>query len=388
MIPKPGAGADTTISAFSRQGSTRWGQDVDAGISVSSSPLDPVWDAFVDAAPGGHHLQTTLWAQVKAKYGWQVIRLRLQRDGELVGGCQLLVRSLGPGTIAYCPRGPLFRDGDPSALNDLLDAVAKLAHRKQMLYVKVQPSAAGSAIEPLLRQRGFVISDMPAAPVATVRVNLVRPSDEILAGMRSTTRANIGKAGRKGIVVRPAGAAGLPVFGKLLAETSQRQRFSPYPVDYYAEILRQFGAGHRAELLLAERDGEALAGAIIIGYGDTVVYKMGAWAGQRPGLHPNELMHWHAIQWARDRGYRYYDLEGIHESVARARLAGAEMPTSGRRGTTHFKLGMGGEVTLYPHAYDRSFHPLLVWPARMLTPRLTRFKPWADRFLGRVRSRE
>ena len=31
-------------------------------------------------------------------------------------------------------------------------------------------------------------------------------------------------------------------------------------------------------------------------------------------------------------------------------------------------LGLGGEVALYPHAYDRSFHRLLVWPARIAAP--------------------
>jgi lipid II:glycine glycyltransferase (peptidoglycan interpeptide bridge formation enzyme) len=115
---------------------------------------------------------------------------------------------------------------------------------------------------------------------------------------------------------------------------------------------------------------------------------MGAWSGSRTGLRPNELMHWHAIQWARERGYRYYDLDGIDEPAARAVLAGEELPESGKRGTTHFKLGLGGEVTLYPTAYDRSFHWLLVWPARIAAPRLDRFRSRAHRLLGRASAGE
>src|SRR5437660_780880 len=90
-------------------------------ISVSTSRLDPEWDAFVDRAPGGHHLQTSLWAQVKATQGWWPIRLRLQRAGELVGGCQLLLRSVWKGTIAYCPRGPVMADLDRTALGTVMD---------------------------------------------------------------------------------------------------------------------------------------------------------------------------------------------------------------------------------------------------------------------------
>jgi len=134
--------------------------------------------------------------------------------------------------------------------------------------------------------------------------------------------------------------------------------------------------------MLAEHDGAALSGAVVVGYGDTVIYKMGVWSGERSRLHPNELMHWRAMQWARERGYRYYDLEGISEPVARAIVAGSELPEDGRRGTTHFKLGMGGEVALYPGAYDRSFHPLLVWPARVVAPRLGRFRS-VHRLVGR-----
>ncbi len=78
------------------------------------------------------------------------------------------------------------------------------------------------------------------------------------------------------------------------------------------------------------------------------------------------------MQWVRERGYRYCDLEGVDESVAQATLAG-EGPSSGHRGTAFFKLGFGGEVALYPHTFDRSFHRLFVWPVRIAAPLLGRF---------------
>jgi lipid II:glycine glycyltransferase (peptidoglycan interpeptide bridge formation enzyme) len=211
---------------------------------------------------------------------------------------------------------------------------------------------------------------------------LQRDPQDIIGDMRPTARSNIRKAVRKGVTVRAAGTAGLPAFGRLLRETSRRQRFSPYPLEYYADILALFGERGHAELLLAQRGDSVLSGALIVGYGDTAVYKMGAWSGERTNVHPNELMHWRAMEWARERGYRYYDLEGISESVARATPSGQRQPARGRHGTTHFKLGMGGEVAFYPRAYDRSFHPF-VWSARLLAPRLTRFRSIANRLVGR-----
>ena len=354
-------------------------------VETSSAMADPEWDAFVDTAPGGHHLQTGLWARVKAREGWRPVRLLARRDGKLVGGAQLLVRPTRLGAIGYCPRGPLLlQEHDPATLGALLDGLAKLARSERILYVKVQPPAGRDDIAQVLRDRGFVAGDMQAAPVATVRIDLRHPVEEILANMRSATRQKIRKATRKGIVVREAGASGLAAFGEVLAATGRRQGFAPYPVEYYAELLDQFGDGQRAGLLLAEHEGEVLSGAVIVGYGDTVVYKMGGWSGDSKAPRPNELMHWQAMQWAKERGYRYYDLDGISPLVARAVLAGEELPEAGRRGPTFFKLGFGGEVALYPCTYDRSFQRLLALPARLAAPRLNHFQALAHRLQGRV----
>lgn len=362
-------------------------QELSKGISLSRTPVDPQWDTFVDHAPGGHHLQTSRWAQVKASYGWHAVRVKLNESGELLGGFQLLLREVPLGRIAYCPRGPVLRDRSAASGCALLEALEMLARTERLFYVKVQPPAGGEDFESLLRARGFVASDLFAAPVATVRVDLERSCDEILASMRHGTRSNIRQAARKGIVVRKAGLAGLTAFGELITRTSDRQKFPPYPIEYYGKILKQFGEHQRAELFLAEREHQVLSGAIVVGHGDSVVYKMGAWVGHNPGLHPNEAVLWHAMLWARERGYRYYDFDGISEAAARAILAGNTTPDSGRQGPTYFKLGFGGEVTLYPPAYDRSFHPLMVWPVRLLAPHLKRLDSTAHRLVGRVQRR-
>src|SRR2546423_1929460 len=125
--------------ALGRNTAVTYKRRVYTRFSFSTSLLDPEWDTFVDHAPGGHHLQTSLWGQVKATQGWQPVRLRLQRRGELVGGCQLLLRPFRVGAIGYCPRGPVMSDLDRGDLDAVLDALATLALRRRILYVKVQP---------------------------------------------------------------------------------------------------------------------------------------------------------------------------------------------------------------------------------------------------------
>jgi hypothetical protein len=79
-------------------------------VTLSDAERDDAWDAFVETAPGGHHVQTSRWGQVKAVLGWRAVRAIVRQDGEIVAGCQLLIRGAGPfGTLAFAPRSPLAR---------------------------------------------------------------------------------------------------------------------------------------------------------------------------------------------------------------------------------------------------------------------------------------
>lgn len=345
--------------------------------------MNPEWDAFVDQAPGGHHVQTTLWARAKAVLGWRAARIVLYRDGRIVAGCQVLLRDLpGVGAIAYAPRGPLVDGNDRALIELVLSGLHELASRERILLLKTQPPAGRWDIAEVLEVAGLRPSELDAGPTATVLVNLRRPTEEILAGMRAGTRSNVRKAERKGVIVRVGREDDFEAFAALVEGTSRRQGFVPYPARYYRAMWELFAPTDHACLLLAEHGGQPLSAVLLLAYGDSAIYKMGGWSGERGTIHPNELLHWNAMQWARERGYRTYDLEGIPIGVARALLRG-EAPEEARRGTAHFKLGLGGEVTLFPGAYDYAYRPLLAHAIARLAPRLSNWRGLAHRLLGR-----
>ena len=61
------------------------------------------WDDFLAAHPDAHILQTVAWGDLKASFGWEVLRLAA---GGI--GAQILFRSLPFGLhIAYLPKGPV-----------------------------------------------------------------------------------------------------------------------------------------------------------------------------------------------------------------------------------------------------------------------------------------
>jgi lipid II:glycine glycyltransferase (peptidoglycan interpeptide bridge formation enzyme) len=272
-------------------------------------------------------------------------------------------------------------DGTTGSLEAVMSGIEELAGRERVRYLKLQPPAGRDDVATALDTRGLVPSDLEAAPVATTRVDLRGRPEELLAAMRSATRRNIRRAERNGVTIRPGDATDLPLFSSLIQETSRRQGFAAYPARYYEEMWRAFGPGGHARLLVAERDGEALSALLVIAFADSAVYKMGAWSGRARELRPNELAHWAAMRWARERGHRWYDFEGIDRGTADALRRGEDSPEAA--GVTRFKLGFGGEVAFFPQARDYAYGHILGPPLRWAAPRLGRYRALAHRVLGR-----
>lgn len=352
-------------------------------VEVSGAGRDDGWDTFVDRVRGGHHVQTSRWGEVKAVVGWRAVRILLRRGGDVVAGCQVLMRQWGPARVGYVTRGPLA--SEDSAVKETIDALNRWAGASRLAYLKVQPPPHGRATAADLIGGGFAPSPLAVGPTATVLVDLTRSPEEQLRAMRAASRSNIAKARRRGLQVRAGGGSDLPAFVRLVEATSRRQGFDPYPAEYYHAMWDVFSSQNRARLVIAEHGDEVLSALLLIGYGDTVVYKMGGWSGDRNGIHPNEAAHWAGMEWAREAGYRSYDLEGIDLAVATALARGDDVPAAARAGVTHFKLGFGGDVTLLPGAYDRSFLPVLSLAVPHLAPRLDSLQKVARRLAGRRR---
>ena len=121
---------------------------------------------------------------------------------------------------------------------------------------------------------------------------------------------------------------------------------------------------------------------LLIGFGGTVVYKMEGWSGTSKDVHPNELLHWTGIDWARGRGYRYYDFDDISLRAARTVLAGEELPPTASS-LTRFKLRFGGDVMVFPAAHERCYPAALTATFRLVRLYASRFRPVADRVLRR-----
>jgi lipid II:glycine glycyltransferase (peptidoglycan interpeptide bridge formation enzyme) len=329
-------------------------------IQVSHATDHPDWDAFLAETAGGHHTQTSLWAQVKASLGWQAARVVVKRGERIVAGAQLLVRPLPlAGAVGYVPKGPVFASDDPLLPDLIIDKLHQVARAHRVHYLILQPPDNGEALVRHLPHWGFQPCTVRVFPTVTVVIDLDQDLDVILANMKPKTRYNIRLGQRKGITVREGTDDDLPTFYQLLAATCQRQGFSINSEAYYSEMRRILSPFGYFKLFLAEYQGEAVSAMLAIPFGDTVTYKRGGWSGHHGDRRPNEIMHWAALTWAKAHGYRYYNFDGIDPLAAGALLRGEPLPATLVDSVTRFKIGFGGQLTFMPGVYDYVYNPVL-----------------------------
>ncbi len=343
-------------------------------------PDNTEWDDWVAGQADGNILQSWAWGQLKAQFGWRAARIALSDGARLVAGAQVLFRSLPLrlGTLAYIPRGPLADWENEETMKKLWAALDPMCRSRRAILLKIEPGISDSNFPWPGRQPvppawsadrrpeevggrqipGFRSSLHTIQPPRTALVDLQGSEEELLARMRQKTRYNIRLAARKGVAVRQGTIDDLGAFHALMQATGERDTFSVHSLEYYRAAFELF-APKRARLLLAQVEGEIVAGLMVFALGRQAWYFYGASGNAHRDKMPNYALQWEAMRWARSVGCATYDLWGIpdeDEATLEARYLDRD---DGLWGVYRFKRGFGGRVVRYAGAFDRVYNPLL-----------------------------
>jgi peptidoglycan pentaglycine glycine transferase (the first glycine) len=322
---------------------------------------EQAWDALVAAHPHGHILQTGRWARLKSQFGWQadraVLQAGLRPDAPILAGASLLFRRLPWGqTLAYAPKGPLVAWDDAQQVQAVLAQIRKVCQEHRAALLKIEPELPESEeLASRLAGYGFVHSPQRIQPLSTIHISLAGDPDEILARMKPKWRYNIRLAERKGVAIRRGTCDNIPAIQELLTVTGARDRFGVHSEAYYRAATELFQPAGLADWLIAEHEGKMLAAIAVFGLGPNAWYMWGASGEEGRNLMPNHALQWAAIQWARERNCRTYDLWGIPDEVGTDPAAYAEPESWGEGGlwgVYRFKQGFGGEVVRYTGTWD------------------------------------
>ena len=343
------------------------------------------WDERIARLYDPHLLQTWEWAQVKAAYGWQRIPVIWDDDA----AAMLLKRHMTSQGLAarlsllYAPRGPLF-DVTDFHWETLLSDLESFARRQGAILLKIDPDLRlggtgpdddydpyaeyGLKFQRYAQVRGWRFSESQVQFRNSVIVDLGESQAELLARMKPKTRYNIRLAEKKGVRVRTGTLDDLPMLYRMYAETSVRDGFVIRDESYYQTVWHTFmrhpGSGWIypwAEPLVAEVDGEAVAGIFVFYFVGRAYYLYGMSSGAHREKMPNYLLQWEAIKRMQDRGRRLYDLWGAPDTLDES---------DPMWGVYRFKEGLGGHVRKTIGAWDYPASPLWYKAYTQLVPRL------------------
>ena len=150
---------------------------------------------------------------------------------------------------------------------------------------------------------------------------------------------------------------------RMYAETVVRDGFTIRGVEYYSAVWESFFYGGMLVPLIAEVEGEPVAGLMLFYNSGTAYYLYGMSRSVHRTLMPTYLLQWEAIRTAKEKGCTSYDLWGAPDV-----FDGSDSMT----GVYRFKRGLGGEVVRTVGAWDLPLRPFVfalyaqVWPRTMI----------------------
>jgi lipid II:glycine glycyltransferase (peptidoglycan interpeptide bridge formation enzyme) len=314
---------------------------MDGGFSVQIDELDaPEWSGLLCQFDDASIYQT--WSYGAVRWGrTQLSHVVLKRNGQAVAMAQVRVLKLPAMRtgIAYVRWGPLCRlrgaPFDAAAFQQITQALKhEYVGRRGLLLRVIPPAFESDPFGPEVKINLAAIGMMqpsPSLPYHTLRVRLDQPVAELRKKLDQKWRNCLNSAERNGLQVVQAPT--LELYDKFLSAYREMRARKPFEttvdVAEFRKMQAELPPPLKLETFICEQEGKLLNAIVVSAVGDSAIYLLGATSGDGLKMKGAYLLQWHAIQWLRARGCRWYDLGGIN----------AER----NPGVYHFKSGLSGE---------------------------------------------
>ncbi len=308
------------------------------------------WETFVQTHPQGCFLQSWNWGVLHEKLGNKVIRLGILDQGKIIFGVQFFLRRAKRGFFVAIPGGPLINWQNPQEVELFFKTIKDFAKKHKVWFARIRPNLTDLTLgQKIFRKYGFIRAPMPMHAESIWRLDITPSEDELLGNMRKATRYEIRRAKREGIKISksndPKDAKAL--FG-LQRKTAQRKKFVPFDLNFLRLLIEVFTLDNQVQIFFSSEQEKVLAAALIIFYGKSAYYYVGAsLPGEQKVPHTPFLL-WQVILETKKRNLKYFNFMGITPG---------NCPNHPWGKVTFFKQGFGGERVDYLPAQDLPLRP-------------------------------
>ncbi|MEX2033081.1 MAG: peptidoglycan bridge formation glycyltransferase FemA/FemB family protein [Candidatus Colwellbacteria bacterium] len=316
-----------------------------AGLTIREVRSEREWEDSLAAHPETSFLQSWHWGDFYLALGNKIHRTGFYKDGRLAGVMLSIVETAKRARYLTIPGGPIIDWADKALIDSVFGEIQKIAEKEKCVFARVRPQIeAGQGSKKIFADHGFRGAPIHLHAELTSQLDITKSEEEILTGMRKTTRYEIKKAISAGVEIKTSSDPKLiKKFYEIQLQTAGRQGFTPFNYKFIREQFRVFADAGKALLYSAEMEGKLLAQAVIIFYRQEAVYHYGARTEEGRKYPGAYLIQWEAIKEAKRRGMKRYNFWGVSDPKNKKHRF---------YGISIFKRGFGGKDLEYLHAQD------------------------------------
>ena len=328
------------------------------------------WEEFVGSCRPNSFLNSWNWGEVNELDGNKIWKLGVksvnpkvrkacprgssgvesQKLEDLSGMALVIKVEARKGTFLFCPYCPLIKSPPPpfdkgGIFDIVFDYLKKLAKQERASFVRISPLLENTEENlEVFRKAGFRGAPVHLMhPELTWLLDITPDEEEIMKGMRKTTRNLIRRAGRDGVeIFQGTEIKDLENFYRIHEETVKRHKFIPFSFETLKNQLEVFEQDNQISIFSAKYKNKIISSAIIIFYGDQAFYHHGASSLEYSKIPSSYLLLWEAIREAKKRDKKIFNFWGIVENK----------PNHPWSGLSKFKKGFGGYSQEYLHCQD------------------------------------
>jgi lipid II:glycine glycyltransferase (peptidoglycan interpeptide bridge formation enzyme) len=324
------------------------------------------WEEFMQKCEQKTFLQSFSWGVFHESLGNKIWRFGVY-EAEVLVSVALVVKILAKrGSFLLVPHGPVMKLSSSSSYQVhqvLLEKLKELAKEEKVDFIRISPIAKRTEENiGIFKKLGFRQGPLHYHPESSWKLNIEPAEDELLAGMRKSTRYLLKQAGQnKDLeIIKSSDPKDMKLFYDIHTPVAKLQKFVPFSLEYLTKEFEAFlpppgrdsaGAGVDGNIALffAKYKGEIIAGSFEIFYSGIGFYHHAALLPAYHKIPASHALQWEAIKEAKTRGCKVYDFWGYADPV--------KNPRHPYSGPTLFKQGFGGYVDEYVKTQDYIISP-------------------------------
>lgn len=309
------------------------------------------WESFLGQHPEANFLQSWQWGEFHASRPKKIVRRGVFADDKLVGVYVGYIETARLGTYMAVAGGPIVDWRKKAVVRRLFEDIRAQARQADCVFVRIRPQLPRSekALQ-TFKELGLRPSPMYLSVELAGILDLNKPEEEIVTGMRQRLRRALRKAEKAHITIETTDdPQSIHEFYKIQLQTAGRHGFIPFSEDFLVKQFAAFAETKNALLYTARYEGEILAQNFMIFYGQEASYHYGVSTALGTKMSGAPVLHMEAMREARRRGCTRYNFWGIvDENDSKHRFYGVSV----------FKRGFGVDELAYTPAHDMVISPL------------------------------